>query len=48
MNLRDHGRIAAPNLWKSMIVHPTYKVRRAVGRRLDLSRKPEIQSPQSD
>src|SRR5919202_3585903 len=26
MNLRDHGQIAAPNLWKSMIVHPTYKV----------------------
>jgi predicted metal-dependent phosphoesterase TrpH len=34
MNLRDHGRIAAPNLWKSMIVHPTFKVKRAVGRRL--------------
>ena len=34
MNLRDHGEIAAPNLWKSMIVHPTYKVKRAVGRRL--------------
>ncbi len=33
MNLRDHGAIAAPNLWKSMIVHPTYKVKRAVGRR---------------
>jgi len=33
MDLRDHGRIAAPNLWKSMVVHPTYKVRRAVGRR---------------
>jgi predicted metal-dependent phosphoesterase TrpH len=34
MNLRDHGQIAAPNLWKSMIVHPTYKVTRAVGRRI--------------
>jgi len=34
MNLRDHGQIAAPNLWKSMIVHPTYKVTRAVGRRM--------------
>ena len=34
MNLRDHGQIAAPNLWKSMIVHPTYKVSRAVGRRI--------------
>ncbi len=33
MNLRDHGAIAAPNLWKSMIVHPTYKVKRAVSRR---------------
>lgn len=33
MNLADHGRIAAPNLWKSMIVHPTFKVKRAVGRR---------------
>lgn len=38
MNLRDHGRIAAPNLWKSMIVHPTYKVRRAVGKRLKRDR----------
>jgi predicted metal-dependent phosphoesterase TrpH len=34
MTLRDHGAIAAPNLWKSMIVHPTYKVKRAVSRRL--------------
>lgn len=34
MNLADHGRIAAPNLWKSMIVHPTFKVKRAVTRRL--------------
>jgi predicted metal-dependent phosphoesterase TrpH len=34
MNLRDHGVIAAPNLWKSMIVHPTYKVKRAVTKRL--------------
>ncbi|HYP41417.1 MAG TPA: PHP-associated domain-containing protein [Chloroflexia bacterium] len=33
MNLRDHGIIAAPNMWKSMIVHPSYKVRRAVSRR---------------
>ena len=33
MNLRDHGEIAAPNLWKSMIVHPSYKVKRAVTRR---------------
>ncbi len=36
MNLQDHAVIAAPNLWKSMIVHPTYKVRRAVARRLGL------------
>jgi predicted metal-dependent phosphoesterase TrpH len=48
MNLRDHGRIAAPNLWKSMIVHPTYKVKRAVSRRLDLSRKPKVHTPRSD
>jgi predicted metal-dependent phosphoesterase TrpH len=34
MNLADHGRIAAPNLWKSMVVHPTFKVKRAVSRRL--------------
>ena len=34
MNLTDHAAIAAPNLWKSMIVHPTYKVKRAVTRRL--------------
>ena len=34
MTFGDHGRIAAPNLWKSMIVHPTYKVKRAVTRRL--------------
>ncbi|MDQ6693817.1 MAG: PHP domain-containing protein [Chloroflexota bacterium] len=34
MNLRDHGVIAAPNLWKSMVVHPSYKVKRAVSRRL--------------
>jgi predicted metal-dependent phosphoesterase TrpH len=34
MNLRDHGQIAAPNMWKSMVVHPAYKVKRAVGRRL--------------
>jgi predicted metal-dependent phosphoesterase TrpH len=34
MTLADHGRIAAPNLWKSMIVHPTYKVKRAVTKRL--------------
>jgi predicted metal-dependent phosphoesterase TrpH len=33
MNLPDHAIIAAPNLWKSMIVHPSYKVRRAVTRR---------------
>jgi predicted metal-dependent phosphoesterase TrpH len=33
MNLSDHATIAAPNLWKSMIVHPTYKVKRAVTRR---------------
>jgi predicted metal-dependent phosphoesterase TrpH len=38
MNLRDHGEIAAPNLWKSMVVHPTYKVRRAVNRRLNKGR----------
>lgn len=35
MNLRDHGRIAAPNMWKSMIVHPTFKVKRAVLRRMN-------------
>jgi predicted metal-dependent phosphoesterase TrpH len=35
MNLNDHAVIAAPNLWKSMIVHPTYKVKRAVTRRLN-------------
>jgi predicted metal-dependent phosphoesterase TrpH len=34
MNLPDHASIAAPNLWKSMIVHPTFKVKRAVTRRL--------------
>jgi predicted metal-dependent phosphoesterase TrpH len=34
MNLPDHAVIAAPNLWKSMIVHPSYKVKRAVTRRL--------------
>lgn len=34
MTLRDHGVIAAPNMWKSMIVHPSYKVKRAVSRRL--------------
>jgi predicted metal-dependent phosphoesterase TrpH len=34
MNLPDHAAIAAPNLWKSMIVHPTYKVKRAVTRKL--------------
>jgi predicted metal-dependent phosphoesterase TrpH len=39
MNLQDHAVIAAPNLWKSMIVHPTYKVRRAVTRRLGLTRR---------
>jgi hypothetical protein len=35
MNLRDHGRIAAPNMWKSMIVHPTYKVQRALRKRMN-------------
>ena len=35
MDLRDHGRIAAPNLWKSMVVHPTFKVKRALNRRLN-------------
>lgn len=34
MTLGDHGKIAAPNMWKSMIVHPTYKVKRAITRRL--------------
>ena len=34
MTLGDHGKIAAPNMWKSMIVHPTYKVKRALTRRL--------------
>ncbi len=38
MNLRDHGVIAAPNLWKSMIVHPSYKVKRAVTNRLKSNR----------
>jgi predicted metal-dependent phosphoesterase TrpH len=36
MNLQDHAVIAAPNLWKSMIVHPTYKVRRSISRRFGL------------
>ncbi len=35
MTLREHGEIAAPNLWKSMIAHPTYKVKRAIVRRLN-------------
>ncbi len=39
MNLRDHGQIAAPNLWKSMIVHPTYKVKRAVSKRFAKNRE---------
>ncbi len=34
MNLRDHGVIAVPNMWKSMIMHPSYKVKRAVIKRL--------------
>ena len=34
MTFGDHGRIAAPNLWKSMIVHPSYKVKRALTRRM--------------
>ncbi|HET6261555.1 MAG TPA: PHP-associated domain-containing protein [Chloroflexia bacterium] len=34
MTLGDHGKIAAPNMWKSMIVHPTFKVKRALTRRL--------------
>jgi Predicted metal-dependent phosphoesterases (PHP family) len=34
MNLQDHAIIAAPNLWKSMIVHPTFKVKRAITRRI--------------
>jgi len=34
MTLRDHGRIAAPNMWKSMVVHPSFKVKRAVLRKL--------------
>ena len=38
MNLSDHATIAAPNLWKSMIVHPTYKVKRAVTRRFTSGR----------
>jgi predicted metal-dependent phosphoesterase TrpH len=32
MNFRDHAIIAAPNLWRSMIVSPAYKVQRAVRR----------------
>ena len=34
MNLRDHAVIAPPNLWKSMVTHPTYKMKRAVNRRM--------------
>lgn len=34
MNLRDHAVIAPPNLWKSMVTHPTYKMKRAVSRRM--------------
>ncbi|HUS13890.1 MAG TPA: PHP-associated domain-containing protein [Chloroflexia bacterium] len=32
MNFRDHAIIAAPNMWRSMIVSPAYKVQRAVRR----------------
>ncbi len=32
MTFRDHAVIAAPNLWRSMIVSPAYKVQRAVRR----------------
>ncbi|MEO5952376.1 MAG: PHP domain-containing protein [Chloroflexia bacterium] len=37
MNLQDHAVIAAPNLWKSMIVHPAFKVRRSLSRRFSPS-----------
>jgi len=32
MTFRDHAIIAAPNMWRSMIVSPAYKVQRAVRR----------------
>lgn len=32
MNFRDHAIIAAPNLWRSMIVSPAYKVQRTIRR----------------
>lgn len=38
MTFGDHGKIAAPNLWKSMIVHPTFKVKRAMKRRFESGR----------
>jgi predicted metal-dependent phosphoesterase TrpH len=34
MNFRDHAEIAAPNMWRSMIVSPTYKLQRSVRRKL--------------
>ncbi len=34
MNFRDHAEIAAPNMWRSMIVSPSYKLQRSVRRRL--------------
>lgn len=35
MTLGDHGVIALPNLWKSMIISPSYKMKRAVTRRIN-------------
>jgi predicted metal-dependent phosphoesterase TrpH len=32
MTFRDHAVIAAPNMWRSMVVSPAYKVQRAVRR----------------
>ena len=34
MGFRDHAIIAAPNMWRSMIVSPSYKLQRSVRRRL--------------
>jgi predicted metal-dependent phosphoesterase TrpH len=34
MNFRDHAEIAAPNMWRSMIVSPSYKLQRSVRRKL--------------
>ena len=34
MDFRDHAEIAAPNMWRSMIVSPGYKLQRSVRRKL--------------